>query len=91
MNIDLIWSPILEPDLIDLNPTGTEIAQLEPQLLPSYTVNGKLVAVPFDVPLGALDIAPICFVNMAIVNLPKRGTSLKPWPSRSKRWNARKA
>jgi hypothetical protein len=38
VNIDLIWSPILEPDLIDLKPYLTaEIPQLEPQLLPSYT------------------------------------------------------
>jgi trehalose/maltose transport system substrate-binding protein len=56
LNIDLIWSPILEPDLIDLRPYLTaEIPQLEPQLLDSYTVNGKLVAVPFNVPLGALE------------------------------------
>jgi trehalose/maltose transport system substrate-binding protein len=56
LNIDLIWSPILEPDLIDLRPyLGAEIPLLEPQLLPSYTVNEKLVAVPFNVPLGALE------------------------------------
>jgi trehalose/maltose transport system substrate-binding protein len=56
LNIDLIWSPILEPDLIDLQPyLAAEIAQLEPQLLPSYSVNGKLVAVPFNVPLGGLE------------------------------------
>jgi len=56
LNIDLIWSPILEPDLIDLRPyLAAEIPQLEPQLLDSYTVNGKLVAVPFNVPLGALE------------------------------------
>src|SRR6266850_3117291 len=56
LNIDLIWSPILEPDLIDLQPyLAAEIRQLEPQLLPSYTVNGKLVAVPFNVPLGSLE------------------------------------
>jgi len=56
LNIDLIWSPILEPDLIDLRPyLGPEIVQIEPQLLPSYTVNGKLVAVPFNVPLGSLE------------------------------------
>ena len=56
VNIDLIWSPILEPDLIDLRPyLGAEISLLEPQLLSSYTVNGKLVAVPFNVPLGALE------------------------------------
>ncbi|HLK63313.1 MAG TPA: extracellular solute-binding protein [Bryobacteraceae bacterium] len=56
LNIDLIWSPILEPDLIDLKPyLGSEIQMLEPQLLPSYTVNGKLVAIPFNVPIGALE------------------------------------
>lgn len=56
LNIDLIWSPLLEPNLVDLRPyLTTEIALLEPQLLPSYTVNGKLVAVPFNVPLGALE------------------------------------
>ena len=56
LNIDLIWSPILEPDLIDLRPyLAAEIPQVEPQLLSSYTVNGKLVAVPFNVPLGGLE------------------------------------
>lgn len=56
LNIDLIWSPLLEPDLIDLRPyVSAEISQFEPQLLPSYTVKGKLVAVPFNVPIGALE------------------------------------
>jgi trehalose/maltose transport system substrate-binding protein len=56
LNIDLIWSPILEPSLIDLRPyLAEEIPQLEPDLLTSYTVNGKLVAIPFNVPLGGLE------------------------------------
>src|SRR5689334_2699029 len=56
LNIDLIWSPILEPDLIDLRPyLAAEIQQIEPGLLASYTVNEKLVAVPFNVPLGGLE------------------------------------
>jgi trehalose/maltose transport system substrate-binding protein len=56
LNIDLIWSSILEPDLMDLRPyLGAEVPLLEPQLLPSYSVNGKLVAVPFNVPLGGLE------------------------------------
>ena len=56
LNIDLIWSPILEPQLIDLRPyLAAEIPLLDPQLLASYTVNGKLVAVPFNVPLGRLE------------------------------------
>jgi trehalose/maltose transport system substrate-binding protein len=41
--------------LIDLQPyLAPEIARLDPQLLRSYSVNGKLVAVPFNVPLGGL-------------------------------------
>ncbi len=56
LNVDLIWTPILEPDLIDLQPyLASEIAQLDPQLLRSYSVNGKLVAVPFNVPLAGLE------------------------------------
>jgi trehalose/maltose transport system substrate-binding protein len=55
LNVDLIWTPILEPDLIDLQPYfASEIAQLDPQLLRNYSVNGKLVAVPFNVPLAGL-------------------------------------
>jgi trehalose/maltose transport system substrate-binding protein len=56
LNVDLIWTPILEPDLIDLQPyLAPEIAELDPQLLRNYSVNGKLVAVPFNVPLGGLE------------------------------------
>lgn len=56
LNIDLIWSAILEPDLMDLRPyLESEVPQLDSQLLSSYSVNGKLVAVPFNVPLGGLE------------------------------------
>jgi len=56
LNVDVVWAPILEPDLIDLRPyLAAEIPLLEPQLQASYTVNGKLVAVPFNVPLGGLE------------------------------------
>jgi trehalose/maltose transport system substrate-binding protein len=56
LNIDLIWPPILEPDLVDLRPhLAAELPLIEPQVLLSYTVNGKLVAVPFNVPLGSLE------------------------------------
>ncbi len=56
LNIDLIWSATLEPNLIDLRPhLAAEITQIEPEVLTSYTVNGKLVAVPFNVPLGGLE------------------------------------
>lgn len=55
LGLDLIWSGVLEGDLIDLQPyMATEISSLEPQLLPSYTVGGKLVAVPYAVQVGSL-------------------------------------
>ncbi len=56
LGIDLIWSGVLERDLIDLRPyLTTEISSLEPQLLPSYTVDGKVVAIPYTVQMGVLE------------------------------------
>ena len=54
--IDLIWLPIIESDLIDLQPyLAAEISLLEPELLPSYTVGGKVVAIPYSINMGALE------------------------------------
>ena len=56
LGIDLIWSGVLERDLIDLRSYLTpEISSLEPQLLPSYTVDGKVVAIPYTVQVGVLE------------------------------------
>jgi trehalose/maltose transport system substrate-binding protein len=56
VHVDLIWSAVLEPDLIDLEPDlAREISSVEPELLPSYTVNGKVVAIPYQVNVGALE------------------------------------
>jgi trehalose/maltose transport system substrate-binding protein len=56
LGVDVIWSPTLNSDLIDLTPySAAEISPLDPQLLPSYTVNGKLVAIPYEVFVGALE------------------------------------
>jgi trehalose/maltose transport system substrate-binding protein len=53
---DVIWSSVLEPDLVDLRPYLTsELALLEPRLLAGYEVNGKLVAVPYAVPIGGIE------------------------------------
>jgi trehalose/maltose transport system substrate-binding protein len=55
-NIDLIWTPVLDKDLLDLRPyMAAEIAQLDPQLSRDYELTEKLVAVPFNVPLGGLE------------------------------------
>jgi len=56
LGIDLIWSATLASDLVDLAPySATEISSIEPQLLVSYTLNGKLVAIPYQVNVGALE------------------------------------
>jgi trehalose/maltose transport system substrate-binding protein len=55
LNIDVIWPGVLEPDLVDLrHELPDEISSLEPQLLQSYTANGKLVAIPYTVQVGVL-------------------------------------
>lgn len=56
LGVDLIWSGVLAGDLSDLRPQLTsELPSLEPQLLPSYIVDGKLVAVPYSVQIGVLE------------------------------------
>ncbi len=56
LGIDLIWSGLLQEYLIDLRPyLATEISSLEPELLSSYTVDGKLVAIPYQMQVGALE------------------------------------
>ena len=86
LNIDLIWSPILEPDLIDLRPyLAAEIPRLEPQLLPSYTVNGKLVAVPFNVPLGSLEYRADLLREYGYDHPPRTWTELETMAERIQR------
>ena len=56
LGIDLVWSAALEPDLVDLGPdSAREVSSLDQQLLPLYTVNGKLVAIPYQVTVGVLE------------------------------------
>jgi trehalose/maltose transport system substrate-binding protein len=56
VHVDLIWSGVFEPDLIDLQPyAAAEISSVEPELLPSYRVAGKIIAIPYQVNVGALE------------------------------------
>jgi trehalose/maltose transport system substrate-binding protein len=56
LGVDVIWPATLDSDLIDLAPySASEISSLDPQLLPSYRVNGKQVAIPYEVFVGALE------------------------------------
>jgi len=91
VNTDLIWSALLEPDLIDLRPyLAPEISQLEPQLVTSYTVNGKLVAVPFNVPLGSLEYRADLLRAYGYDHPPRTWTELETMAERIQRGERRK-
>src|SRR5579863_8148491 len=54
-SIDVIWSGILNPYLMDLKPYfGTELSSQPPVVLASYTVDNKLVAMPHHAYVGVL-------------------------------------
>jgi trehalose/maltose transport system substrate-binding protein len=53
--VDTIWSGTLGQYLIDLNPYfSPELSQADPEVRASYTVQGKLVAIPYHPNLGVL-------------------------------------
>jgi len=54
--IDTIWPRVLADNLIDLKPyvPAEEIAAHFPELIANYTVNGKLVALPYNMSEGLL-------------------------------------
>jgi trehalose/maltose transport system substrate-binding protein len=80
---DVIWSPMIESDLIDLRPyLAAEISLLEPQLLPAYTVNGKLVAVPYEVNVGALEYRPDLLREYRYHHPPKTWDELETMAAR---------
>ncbi len=56
VNVDMIWSGVLEKDLVDLHPySAAEISSIAPSLIPSYLVDRKLVAIPYQVQVGTLE------------------------------------
>jgi len=56
LGIDVIWPGVLDESLMDLRPYfAAELATMEPQLVASYTVGGKLVAIPYQVQVGVLE------------------------------------
>jgi len=56
LGIDLIWPGLLEEYLIDLRPyLAPEISSLEPELLSSYIVDHKVLAIPYQMQVGVLE------------------------------------
>jgi trehalose/maltose transport system substrate-binding protein len=55
LGMDVIWPGILEEYVTDLRPYfATEISSLDPDLVASYTVSGKVVAIPYHAQVGVL-------------------------------------
>jgi trehalose/maltose transport system substrate-binding protein len=56
VGIDIIWPGILAKYLMDLKPLfNTELASQDAELIASYTVDGKLVAMPYHAHVGVLE------------------------------------
>jgi len=53
--VDVIWPGVLSEELLDLKPyLATELSSINPDVVASYTVKGKLVAAPYRSDLGVL-------------------------------------
>ena len=83
LGIDLIWSDLLEPDLIDLRPyLAADISSVMPQLLPSYTVDGKVVAIPYQVNIGSLEFRTDLLAEYGYDHPPKTWDELEAMAGR---------
>ncbi len=55
LNLDTVWEGLLADDLIDLKPyLGDESKELWPRAVQDDTVDGRLVAMPFNLQIGVL-------------------------------------
>jgi len=53
--VDVIWPGVLNEELMDLKPyLATELSSINADVVASYTVKGKLVAVPYHSDIGVL-------------------------------------
>jgi trehalose/maltose transport system substrate-binding protein len=53
--VDVIWPGVLSEELMDLKPyLATELSAINADMVASYTVKGKLVAVPYHSDIGVL-------------------------------------
>jgi trehalose/maltose transport system substrate-binding protein len=53
--VDVIWPGVLSEELVDLKPyLATELSSINADVVASYTVKGKLVAVPYHSDIGVL-------------------------------------
>ncbi len=56
LQIDVTWLGVLQGDLIDLRPYfAAEISSMGPDVASSYVVDGKIVAIPYQIQSGVLE------------------------------------
>jgi ABC-type glycerol-3-phosphate transport system substrate-binding protein len=83
--VDVIWPGVLSEELIDLKPyLATELSSINADVVASYTVKGKLVAVPYHSDIGVL------FYRRDLLRR-YRGTNSSEWPPGSRRASAPEA
>lgn len=82
VGIDVIWPGILDEYLVDLRPyLANETAAQDPQLVAGYTVDGKVVAMPYHAHVDVLEYRTDLLGKYGYnQSSQKRGTSSNRWP-----------
>jgi trehalose/maltose transport system substrate-binding protein len=84
--IDVTWPGILSEDLIDLKPYfAAELSSEDPDLVASYAVKGKLVAVPYHSNVGVLFYRADLLQQYGYQAPPRGWDQLGKWPPGSSR------
>jgi trehalose/maltose transport system substrate-binding protein len=83
VSIDVIWPGILSPYLLDLKPYfSAELSTQNPVVVESYTVDGKLVAIPHHAYVGVLFYRPDLLRKYGYRNPPKTWQQLEAMATR---------
>jgi len=83
VGIDVIWPGLLSDYLVDLKPLfSTELSSLDPQLVASYTVDGKLVALPYHAHVGVLEYRTDLLRDYGYSHPPKTWNELEQMAAR---------
>lgn len=78
VGVDLVWSGVLDGQLLDLTSSfSTELSALDPALVASYTVNGRVVAVPYHTNVGILEYRADLLKKYGYSNPPQTWSELE--------------
>ena len=81
-SIDVIWSGMLSPYLLDLRPyLADELSTQDPVVLASYTANARVVAVPHHAYVGVLFYRPDLLRRYGYREPRRVGNNSKRWRS----------